>query len=258
MKAHYQALSRTEHANLHWLRYSDYLFASDDSFTPLAVQELPKACVCLPTGFMLEESGFRLVAIQGVEDHQNLLVDEHGRWLAPYTPAIYRSYPFALGTAEEGQRLLCIDSASALITAGQGERFFDEDGSPSTPVQQVLQFLSLLDDNLQLTQRLCKQLSQHQLIQPWSFNIQTDQGVQTISGFYGINESSLKTLEPPVLSELAASGALGLAYCQLISMQHIQRLQTLAANRAGLQNPAAAQELDLDQFFDGDDDLFKF
>jgi hypothetical protein len=58
------------------------------------------------------------VAVQGLAPGQNLFVAPDGRWLAAYTPAAYRGYPFQLAHAENGQQVLCFDEESGLITDG--------------------------------------------------------------------------------------------------------------------------------------------
>src|SRR5690554_4691123 len=107
-------ISREQHANKRWKRYTSYSFAASDAVVPLVVQELPRACLALPIGFVKTDSGFQLVAVQGLLPGKNLWVAPDGRWIGPYVPAAYRGYPFVLANTEDGKRVLCVREDSGL------------------------------------------------------------------------------------------------------------------------------------------------
>src|SRR5690554_4574124 len=95
-----QVVSKERHAQKRWKRYSSYAFAAGDSVAPLVIQEIPKACIALPIGFIESEDGYFPVAVQGLTPDSNLLVAPDGRWLTSYVPAAYRSYPFRMANTE--------------------------------------------------------------------------------------------------------------------------------------------------------------
>jgi hypothetical protein len=226
-----QAVSRERHADKRWQRYSSYVFAEKDAVCPLVAQELPKAMMCMPVGFTQAGEGFTLVAIQGLAPGECLLVDGAGKWLTEYTPAHYRGYPFALASSTDGQRVLCIDEDSGLVDQHVGEAFFGDDGAPAQAVADVLDFLSQLANNAQATQRICNVLQEHGLIQPWPIAVQNDAGDQKVGGLFRIDEVALNALPAEGLAALRSAGALPIAYCQLLSMQHLGRLGKLSQAR---------------------------
>ncbi|MEA1053628.1 SapC family protein [Lamprobacter modestohalophilus] len=125
--ANLQPITLSRHRDQRWARYTDYRFAAADTLAPLVVQELPKALMSLPIGFIEQPDGYGLVAVQSLQPGQNLFVSVDGRWLGGYVPALYRGYPFALAKTEEGQQVLCIDEDSGLVgatAAGRGRAVF--------------------------------------------------------------------------------------------------------------------------------------
>lgn len=233
-----QAISREHHAGTRWQRYSGYRFAAQDAVAPLAAQEFPRAAMMLPIAFMPSEGGFIPVAVQGLKAGQNLFVAADGRWLGAYVPAAYRSYPFRLATTEEGTQVLCIHEDSGLVTEGpEGEPFFNEDGTPSKPVADVLDFLNKVQANREVTVRICGLLQRHGLIQPWPIRLQGPEGEQNIEGLHRIDEAAFNALPAEAFMELREAGALPIVYCHLLSMQHLQLLVKLAEAHAKVGQP---------------------
>lgn len=244
-----QAVSRDRHANKRWKRYSSYQFAAGDAIAALVLQELPKACMALPIAFVVSGESFIPVSVQGLQAGQNLLVSPEGQWLARYIPAVYRGYPFALATTEDGQHALCVNEDSGLLSEAEGEAFFDEHGEPAQAVKDVLNFLSQVYTNRAATERVCSLLKQHQLIQPWEIKVQSADSEQTLQGLYRIDEAAFNALPIEALEALRQAGTLPVIYCQLLSMQHLPMLGQLAQIRASQAAPlpqTPAGDLDLE------------
>ena len=244
-------LSLQQHGQLRWRGPADYGFARHDNLCSLVLQELPKAAMALPIGFVAQQEQFLPVAIQGLQAGSNLYVAPDGRWLAGYIPAPYRSYPFRLARTEDGQQVLCIHAGSDLVGASDGQPFFDDQGQPAPGTAQVLQFFQQLEASRQHTTAACALLQQHGLIQPWPLRLQTDAGTQELGSLLRIDEAALNQLSGPALEALQRGGALQLAYCQLLSMQHLASLGQLAALHAKTRQappppPAPARDLDLE------------
>lgn len=248
---HWTPLSRQQHGQLRWRGPADYGFARHDNLCALVLQELPKAAMALPIGFVAQQEQCVPVAIQGLQAGSNLYVAPDGRWLGGYIPAPYRSYPFRLARSEDGQQVLCIHADSGLVGPSDGQPFFDDQGQLSPGTAQVLNFFQQLEANRQHTSAACALLQQHGLIQPWPVRLQTDAGTQELGGLLRIDEAALNQLCGAALEALQRGGALQLAYCQLLSMQHLASLGPLAAQHAKARQapppaPAAARDLDLE------------
>ena len=220
--------------------------------------------LALPVGFLaVEGDSFMPVAIQGLKPGKNLFVSRDGRWVAGYLPAAYRCYPFVLANADEGKQVLCIDEDSGLLADTDGESFFGEDGRPSKAVDDVLKILNQIAAGRERTARICKTLQENDLIQPWPIKIQGAEGEQNIEGLYRIDEAAMNRLGAEAFMKLRDAGALTVAYCQLLSMQHLSLLGKLVEAHAKVDAKAAqfAPELgkDLDlSFLSGDGGTLSF
>jgi hypothetical protein len=260
-----QLITRERHGTQRWLRYTNYRFAAHDTLAVLVLQELPKAMLHLPIGFLAAKEGFVPVAIQGLKPGKNLLLAQNGQWLGPYVPAIYRSYPFRLVQTQDGKQVLAFDESSGLLSSADGEYFFDEDGRVAPALAEVLTFLTQVAANRNNTERVCALLHQHQLIQPWPITLKSSEGEQTIEGLHRIDEEALNRLPTDALLALRDAGALLPAYCQLLSMQHLPMLGQLADAHAKADALAAApvaplpsKGKDLDLSFLEGSETFKF
>lgn len=243
-----QPVTRQQHGILRWKRFASYAFAAQDAAVQVVASEVVRAMMAMPLAFMKESSGFMLMAVQGLATGSNLFVAPDGRWLGGYIPSAYRGYPFRLANTPEGQQVLCFIEGSGLLSETEGELFFGEDDQPSQAVKDVLGFLTQVAQARQVTVGICALLDKHQLIQPWPIKARTDDGEREIEGFYRIDEAALNQLSAEALKELQQGGALPLAYCQLLSMQHLQKLGQLAqahATRQAVLPQTPSGELDL-------------
>jgi hypothetical protein len=232
----YQPVSLSTHANLQWQRYASYAFAKQDALVSLVAQEMTRACTCLPIAFAREGDGFVPVAVQGFQPGQNLWVAPDGRWLAQYVPAAYRGYPFALARTEQDQWVLCADMDSGLVgqfTAGvNAQPFFDSQGQATEPVQEVFRFLQLVQAQRQVTVETCAALQSEGLIVPWTIGVREGAHEREVQGLWRVDEARLDGLDAAALYRLQQAGALPVAFCQRISMQHIAALGPLAQSHA--------------------------
>lgn len=252
------AISREIHGNKRWKRYTSYSFAANDSVVPLVAQELPRACLTLPIGFVKTDGGFQLVAILGLLPGKNLWVGLNGRWGGPYVPAAYRGYPFVLASTGEGKRVLCFREESGLITENEGEPFFDEEGKPAKPLQEVLKFLDQIAANAQITARYCALLAEYELIRPWKVQLDTPSGEHSVAGLFRVDEAALNALPAEAFEALRTGGVLPLIYCQLLSMQHLQLLGKLVNDHLAAQALLETEGGNLDLEFLHDDGNIRF
>jgi hypothetical protein len=245
----YELITKSGFSAQAWRRYDSYAFAAMDAVAPLVVEELAKACMCLPIAFLQQNDAFVPHAVQGLEQGRNLFV-VNGKWVAPYRPAVYRGYPFALGRGDDDQLHLCIDMDSGLVGAGEGfdQPFFDEAGEAAQPVKDALKFLQQIHRNRGVTQRVCAALAAEDLFQPWPLKVQTADGERNIEGLFRIDEARLNSLEPDALARVQKAGGLPVAYCQLLSMGNIQTLGLIARKLDEVKNrmPEMTDQIDVD------------
>ena len=252
-------VTRSRHAAMRWRGNASYAFAADRAVIPLVAAELAGAALSFPIAFIAQGKDFVPAAVLGLESDRNLFVAEDGRWLGGYVPAALRGYPFVLGRTEDGQQLLCADEASGLVSDGpEGQRFFEDDGTLSEPVRRVMNFLTKVEQNRAATAAACAALRTKNLIEPWTITLKTGQGERKIEGLFRASEAALNALDDEAFLGVRKSGALPLAYAQLLSMQQLRVLGELAAARAPrARRTQLGQELDL-SWLEGDGIKFDF
>lgn len=259
----YAPISRDRHANKAYLPPRGFGVAAKEAVVPLVAAELPRAALAMPVAFVMQEDRFRLVALLSLQPGQSLYVGPDGRWLGAYIPAALRSHPFALLRQETaGQSILCVDEASGLVvdvgTPG-AEPFFAEAEGPTEALRQVLDFLGKVEANRTVSERAVAVLAAADVIVPWQLSVETPAGRQSVAGLHRIDEARLNALSDEAFLGLRGSGALAVAYAQLLSMGQLSAFQNLAQLKARLAQTQAQQQSVFDKSFAvprGDDFTF--
>ena len=227
-----------------WRRAPNLRHAQQREAVTLGVGELAKAVLHLPVALIRQEQGWLPAAVLALHKGQNAFVSPGGEWLAGHVPAAFTFYPFALApTTGEGLQL-CFDADSGLFTQGaEGEAFFDDAGRPTTAVRETYDLLLRHESGRKRAAAACAALDRHGLIRPWSITVRTDDGEAPVVGLYRVDEAVLNKLPAEALLELRNAGALVMAYCQLLSMQHLQTLGRLANALGQAKHDAATQSI---------------
>lgn len=278
-------ISKVTFKHKRFKRYDSYAFAANDVVASLVLRELVRASVALPIAFARIQDKLTPVAIQGFEGQKNLLVATDGRWIGRYVPSVYRGYPFSLANDAQGRKILCFDDSSGLLIEEGGEPFFSADGKPTDGINNVLNFLTQVASNRQVTEQVCALLDEQGLLEPWSIKVNAQPDAQNegqqehmqeqvelekktqesdtyqLNGVLRVNEAAFSRLGKDDLYTLHQAGALSAIYCHLLSVQRLPELGKLAdAHRLAEQKAALpkneAGELDLS--FLADDTTISF
>lgn len=144
--SNYIALSPKQHQSYGWQPYSNYYHAATQAVAPITMGELNQIITCMPMAFIPRQtqdnaSRFELVALQSLKPGHNVYVDQTGIWLAPYIPAQYRSYPFAMiqHPQQPENSVLCFEQDSPNIHTIQLDNdtpFFSTNGQLSPQAQR--------------------------------------------------------------------------------------------------------------------------
>ena len=231
----YVPLTPERHASLAWMRYKSYDFSASEALLPIVGPELPRAAMCMPIAFVADAAGtYMPVVVLGPEPGINAFLDAEGLWRAPYVPAELRSHPFKVAQTPEGQKVLCVDEASGLLVARdtpESEIFFGEDGKLAPNVRAVVELLEGIEVARAPTLAATRVMAEHGLIQPWAIQLQIDGKTHQLAGLHRIDEKALNELPGEAFLALRSSGAIPLAYSQLLSMQHLSTLQVFSNAR---------------------------
>lgn len=231
-------LNREEHKDLRLKPLNDAAFAAKTHSVPVTVADFAPAARDFPIlfgGNSLEEAG--PLAMLGLEQSQNLFVDEQGQWEAgTYIPAFVRRYPFVLAENNEDKEdqnfAVFLDEAYAGFNQEDGERLFNEDGSDTDLLKNAVKFLSEFQELVKRTQVLTARLRELNLLESRNIEVKDPMGTKTINGLFVVNEEKLRQLDATVAGELVADGSMGWIYSHLLSLANIDRLSERSHKRA--------------------------
>jgi hypothetical protein len=210
----------------------------------------------MPLAFVRHRDDFLLVAVLSLTPGTNLFVDAGGRWLGGYIPSVLRGYPFRLARGgKNNELLLCVDEDSGLVSKDRsgGEMFYDDDGSLSGPVTEVLNFLTRVEKSRAATSVAVAALADANLLVEWPLKIKVEQRDQPVTGLYRVDEAGLNRLEDERFLAIRKAGALPIAYGQLLSMGNILILEKMALMPGQKTNKSPVISTML-----GDDDMLSF
>jgi hypothetical protein len=236
-------VSRERHGRSGWNRTAGFGWAQKEQVVAIALQETPQLMLSLPLGFVRYEDQTLFVALLGVRPAENLFVAPDGRWLAPHVPVIFQHYPFKRMRDTEGREILGVDEAGILAADAPGAtRFYDDNGKPAADLANILQQLVQGDSERHQAGQIASLLDQHGLLEPWELRTQDDAGaVIKVEGMLRVNENKLNEVPADLLREMRDTRSLLMAYCQLLSMQHIQHLGRLAHAHAAVRQRTQSQ-----------------
>jgi SapC len=238
-------VSKTKHAGMSVEVGSDYGFSRNVNAVPLMAVEFPFAAAEYAIVFAGDEKALMPAAILGIREQENLYLKREGGWRARYIPAFVRRYPFVFSSPDEGKTFtLCIDEAfRGLNKEGRGERLFDDEGKPSTYVDNVLKFLKQYQIEFRRTQEFCRKLRELNLLEPMRAQMTLDSGERmALTGFMAVDRARLKTLTAERLAELAKSDELELIYGHLQSLRNFGAMREHVGAQGGDAEPGPAEE----------------
>ncbi len=195
----------------------------------------------------MPDGSYSFVVVLGIEVTENLFVAPDGRWIGRYEPTALKSYPFAMVPTKEAQLTLCFDSKTDLIAAiPHGQPIFDAPGQPTEAIRTIMDGMVRAHQDMAAARAASAQLHELGLIKPWHISLRTSRGEKRIEGLFQVDEAALNALDDAAFLLLRRSGALLMAYCQLLSTHNLNILAQLANNRPAVPTPLSAPVMELD------------
>jgi len=249
-------LTLQKHRDKYWHRYTNFSFAASFNTALIVATEIPRAALAMPLAFIRQDNSYFLAGVLSPTSGQNIYVAPDGRWLGGYVPSSLRSYPFKLIMDSDGKEpVLCVDEDSGLIQSDQtkGTPIFEDSGELSEPVQKVLHFLRQFEQNRVITKQALSYLEQADVFTKWNLKVMVNGEERSSVGLYRIDETRLSQLSDPMFLQLRNTGALKVAYAQLLSMGNIMKLSNLAKMHKKFTSTSSAASFSIEN-----DDMFRF
>jgi len=174
----------------------------------------------------IEDGSIVALALFGFETGENLYLSDRG-WDARYIPLAMEIQPLLIGAPRPGDEgaQVHIDMASPRIDRTQGSRLFDEDGRPSTFLEDRIEKLGALDTGYRAGAGFFAALDRYELLEPLMLEVPLDDGsINNLVGFQVIDEDRLRGLDAVALGDLHRGGHLMPIFMALASLGRIADL----------------------------------
>jgi SapC len=234
-------LNRDTHRNKRIQSAPDYGFAAQANSLYLAAVEFADAAKEYPIVFTTQAGGRTVpMALLGLREDENLLLNAQGQWQGDYVPALIRRYPFVLAELGDGKMGVCIDEGFSGLNETQGERLFDETGQDTPLLKQAVEFLNSYHREYLRTEAFCTALQEAGLLTPMDARAElTDGSKFLVNGLMVVDEKKLLAMPDDRALSMLRSGMLGWVYLHLASLTNLNKLLTkLAQRKAGATKPA--------------------
>lgn len=218
-----------------------YGFSAGINAVPLTAVEFLPAASEYAVVFTIAGEEVTPAVVLGIKADENLYLNSDSTWKARYVPAFVRRYPFVFSASQDNKTLtLCIDEEyPGLNTEGRGQRFFNEDGKPTTYLEGVLKFLQEYQAQYERTRVFCKRIKDLNLLEPMQAQVTTPSGAKmTLSGFHAVSRNKLRNLPADALTTMAKNDELELLYLHLYSMRNFETVKDRIIEAAGQKTPA--------------------
>jgi hypothetical protein len=178
-----------------------------------------------------DDGEFQAVAMFGVEEDENLFLDENG-WNASYIPLNIMRQPFLIGFQDQDhggearrEPVVTVDMDSPRINSELGEPVFLEHGGNSDYLENINSILNVLFVGMRTTRPFFDTLSDFNLLESFVLDAQLYDGSEhRLAGFYTINEDVLAELDGEYLEMLNEKGYLEAVYMVIASMANLPLL----------------------------------
>ncbi len=231
----------------------NYSFAAQTNIVPLLVNEVSQAVRHYPLVFVPAGKDEPLVfaAMVGLGDSVNRFIGADKQWRADtYIPAYVRQYPFlAVNTPDGKEMVLGIDTSADWINTTGPMAFIGADGKPTARLEQTLAFVQEFQVFAQRTRAMAQALQDAGVLEEGTLTLQANDQPpgqppaepRKVSGFVIVSETKLNALSDEAVLKLHKSGAMGLAYAQLLSMSNLGNVMATPAPVAAKAEPVAAK-----------------
>jgi len=205
-----------------------YRFAKTLQSVLLTSAEFFEAGRQFPIVFTVDASNSIVpVALLGLEQQENLFVDQEGQWQGSYIPAYLRRYPFITTDGAEGQITVCLDEAFDGFNQEGGLPLF-EDGEPTQKLKEIQAFLQDYLAQSQNTRQFGAMLSQAGLLRQMDAQANLADGRSfSLQGIMVVDEQKLSQLPDIEIVRLFRSGMLAQIHAHLLSLRNLGHLLEL-------------------------------
>lgn len=220
-----QLLNNIQHKDLRVITQRGAQWGDDIMSAPVTVDEFRKLQAHYPIVFQPDgQGGFAAAALFGLQEGQNLFLDEQG-WDADYLPLSVQRLPFSIGIAD-GEMHMMIDVDSKRVSRGaEGEAVFLPHGGTTDLTENANAVLRALHEGLEATADFVQTLMRYGLLESFVLDVERPDGSHgQLTGFYFIHEERLAALDAEAIGLLHQADYLQPIYMAIASVSNFRAL----------------------------------
>ena len=207
-------------------------FLRQSNAVPVSYTEFQLVARECPIVFATGDQGktFTSVAVLGIGNAENLLV-EAGSWAKGlYVPAYARRFPFCMARipAPQGESTHVICVEREYLDEQRGEAMFDADGKPTGRWSDLERLLSEYEADLARTREMCSILADYGLLETFTMQANLAEskggGAMHLTGMHRVSEKNMENLNAAQLKNLMRKEILARIYLHLVSLENFSRL----------------------------------
>jgi len=160
----------------------------------------------------------------GLENGENLFVDEQGNWTGAYIPAYIRRYPFITTDGADGQMAVCFDEAFDGFNREGGTPLF-KNNEPSPKMQEIFAFLEDYYKQIKQTEQFGSFLAEAGLLRQIDAQANMADGRRfALNGMLVVDEQNLSQMPDTDILRLFRGGSLSIIHAHLLSLRNLKGL----------------------------------
>ncbi len=261
----YKALDLKEDSKSGWVNPSNFFHAANKPAVTISINEIANLISQYPFAFAKNNEGeFKLVALLGFFEDENLFINKQGFWIGGKVPQYYKYYPFSLQEVKDQKnKVLCFDMESELYIKNPNKKnehpFFNKKGELADLTKSIIEKLKENYNFNIITQKALNTLAKYDLFTPLKFNLQfKEEKREVLDGFYMIDQKKLNNLDANALKNLQYNNALSIVYTQIFSLNQIEFLKKLYDLKYKKINTKKAVSENIDKVFGKKEEEFSF
>lgn len=227
--ANYVPIKTKQHKNLKVSNTRGFAHIAEQHIAGANAKEYSQLAASFPIFFIKEGDVYRSVILLGLQTGENLYFQED-RLMSLHIPQALALSPFGLGLDSEKENTLtaCIDIDSEYVGEDKDVALFDEDGSDSEVFKSIQESLGQLYENEIMTEKLLKELEDHDLIQEFEILMNLASGEKKrLVGVFGINEKKIHELTDEQTLDFHKRGLFIPIHSMMVSIGQLNRLVQL-------------------------------
>lgn len=229
----FQPLNVEFHKHLGYLETYSAEYGHQVGAVMILPNEFAKAQREYPILFRKDSETGRIfpVALLGLEENENLFLNENGKWQTRYIPLAMRQGPFIIGLQQNDDQknlVVYVDVNDPRIQQHAASALFNADGTGSKDLDVIRDILLARHEGSLLLEPMIDAFLKHNLLEQVIIEIDLANGTHIkFDAGYTLHIERLRALENDAVIELHKSGFLSLAYNVANSIDNLHDLINL-------------------------------